>query len=154
MPAFLGRVALRALLLAERDRLRGALEDEYVRQVEDGVRVVLETLNNRNRDQPALKRVPTLDSDVVICAAGRSELDEAASVLLAQALQGDGRTVVVLPYAAAIHIALPDIDPARIKTVCLSYLDPEAVPHARYLARRFRRRIGADISLIAAFWCM
>jgi hypothetical protein len=62
--------------------------------------------------------------------------------------------VVVLPYAAAIHIALPDVDPARIKTVCLSYLDPEAVPHARYLARRFRRRIGADIGLIAAFWGM
>jgi hypothetical protein len=28
------------------------------------------------------------------------------------------------------------------------------VPHARYLARRFRRRIGADICLIAAFWGM
>ena len=60
----------------------------------------------------------------------------------------------MLPYAAAIHIALPDIDPARIRTVCLSYLDPEAVPHARYLARRFRRRVGADINLIAAFWGM
>ena len=154
MPAFLGRVALRALLLAERDRLRGALEDEYVKQVADGVREVLDTLDSRARDQQELKRLPTIDSDVVICAAGRSELDEAASVLLAQALQGDERTVVVLPYAAAIHIALPDIDRARIKTVCLSYLDPEAVPHARYLARRFRRRIGTDISLIVAFWGM
>jgi len=154
MPAFLGRVALRALLLAERDRLRGALEDEYVKQVADGVRAVLDSLNSRMRDEPGLKRMPAIDSDVVICAAGRSELDEAASMLLARALEGNGRTVVVLPYAAAIHIALPDIDPARIKTVCLSYLDPEAVPHARYLARRFRRRIGPDISLIAAFWGM
>jgi predicted PurR-regulated permease PerM len=154
MRAFLGRVALRALLLAERDRLRGALEDEYVKQVADGTKAVLETLDSRTRDQPAANRVPATDCDVVICAAGRSELDEAACMLLARALDADGRTVVVLPYAAAIHIALPDIDPARVKTVCLSYLDPEAVPHARYLARRFRRRVGADISLIVAFWGM
>jgi predicted PurR-regulated permease PerM len=154
MSAFLSRVALRALLLAERDRLRGALEDEYVKQVADGTKAVIEALNNHGRAQLGPKRVATVDSDVVICAAGRSELDEAACMLLARALQADGRVVVVLPYASAIHIALPDIDPARIKTICLSYLDPEAVPHARYLARRFRRRIGADISLIAAFWGM
>ena len=154
MAAFLGRVAGRALLLAERDRLRGALEDEYVKQVADGTKAVLEALNSRTRDEPGPKRMPAINSDVVICAAGRSELDEAASVLLAKALDGEGRTVVVLPYAAAIHIALPNIDIARIKTVCLSYLDPEAVPHARYLARRFRRRVGTDISLIAAFWGM
>jgi len=154
MNVFLGRVALRALLLAERDRLRGALEDEYVKQVADGARAVLETLNGRLRGEDGRKRPPTIEADLVICAAGRSELDEAAAALLAQALEGDGRAVVVLPYAAAIHIALPDVDPARIKTVCLSYLDPEAVPHARYLARRFRRRIGADIGLIAAFWGM
>jgi len=150
MNSFLGRVALRALLLAERDRLRGALEDEYVKQVADGAKAVLDTLNERDGG----RRPPTIEADLVICAAGRSELDEAAATLLARALEADGHSVVVLPYAAAIHIALPNIDPARIKTVCLSYLDPEAVPHARYLARRFRRRIGADISLIAAFWGM
>jgi len=154
MAAFLGRVAGRALLLAERDRLRGALEDEYVKQVADGTKSVLDTMKVRTRDEPGPKRLPAFDSDIVICAAGRSELDEAASMLLARALDGEGYTVVVLPYAAAIHIALPNIDPARVKTVCLSYLDPEAVPHARYLARRFRRRIGTDISLIAAFWGM
>jgi len=154
MSVFLGRVALRALLLAERDRLRGALEDEYVKQVADGAKAVLDTLNGRGRGEDGQKRPPTIEADLVICAAGRSELDEAAAALLARALEGDGHAVVVLPYAAAIHIALPDIDPARIKTVCLSYLDPEAVPHARYLARRLRRRIGADISLIAAFWGM
>jgi predicted PurR-regulated permease PerM len=153
MSAFLERVVLRALLLAERDRLRGELEDEYLKQVADGCKTVIETLDARGRD-PADSSPPTPESDIIICAAGRSELDEAAALLLARALDGDGRTVVVLPYAAAIHVALPDIDPQRIKTICLSYLDPEAVPHARYLARRFRRRVGAEIFLIAAFWGM
>jgi len=153
MSAFLERVVLWALLLAERDRLRGELEDEYLKQVADGCKTVIETLDARGRS-PADWTPPTPESDIIVCAAGRSELDEAAALLLARALEGDGRTVVVLPYAAAIHVALPDIDPQRIKTICLSYLDPEAVPHARYLARRFRRRVGADIYLIAAFWGM
>ncbi len=158
--AFLGRVAMPALLLAERDRLRGELEEEYVVQVAEGTKTVVDGLDGPKKT-PAragkgkAKRLPAPDmSDVVICAAGRSELDEAAATLLARLLEADGRTVVVLPYASAVHVALPDIDPARIKTVCLSYLDPEGVPHARYLARRFRRRIGSEICLVAAFWGM
>jgi predicted PurR-regulated permease PerM len=153
MPVFLDQVVLRALQLAERDRLRGELEDEYLKQVADGCGTVIETLDARGRTPPPAAEAEEA-SEVVICAAGRSELDEAAARLLARMLAGDGRTVMVLPYAAAIHVALPDIDPARIKTICLSYLDPEAVPHARYLARRFRRRVGVDIYLIAAFWGM
>jgi hypothetical protein len=41
---------------------------------------------------------------------------------------------------------------SRIKTVCLSYLDPDSAPQARYLARRFRRQIESPICLIGAFW--
>ena len=157
---FFAQVALPALLLAERDRLRGELEADYVVQVADGVKAVTENLVGNGKPAPpksvakgrAKRNAPPDTSDVVICAAGRSELDEAAAVLLAQLLEADGRTVVTLPYSAAIHVALPDIDISRIKTVCLSYLDPEAVPHARYLARRFRRRVGSEIYLIAAFW--
>ncbi len=157
---FFTQVALPALLLAERDRLRGELEGDYIVQVADGVKTVTENLIVNVK--PAAPKTATKGrarrnaladtSDVVICAAGRSELDEAAAVLLARLLEADGRTVLTLPYSAAIHVALPDIDVSRIKTVCLSYLDPDAVPHARYLARRFRRRVGSEIYLIAAFW--
>lgn len=163
VPAFLTRVAMPALLLAERDRLRGELEDEYVTQVAEGTKTVIDSLETPGKAPPRARsagrkganRAPAADtSDVVICAAGRSELDEAAATLLAKLLETGGRTVMVLPYDSALHVVLPDIDPARIKTVCLSYLDPEGVPHARYLARRFRRRIGTEICLIAAFWGM
>ncbi len=159
---FFSQVALRALLLAERDRLRGELEGAYVSQVAVGVKTVVESLDATKKPVPKkapakgrTKRNAAVDnSDLVVCAAGRSELDEAAAMLLARMLEGEGRTVVMLPYSAAIHVALPDIDPSRIKTVYLSYLDPDAVPHARYLARRFRRRIESEICLIAAFWGM
>lgn len=160
---FMSDVAMPALLLAERDRLRGELEGEYVAQVADGLRTIIETLEpNRKRADAAKSRGKALAepedsalaSDVVVCVAGRSELDEAAAALLAKLVEELGRVVVILPHSSALDVALPEIDPQRITTVCLSYLDPDAVPHARYLARRFRRRIGSDICLIAAFWGM
>ena len=157
---FLSGVVLKSLLLAERDRLRGELDSGHVVQVADGVKAVLANLadvrrppNARDGENMADTAAPAED-EVIVCAAGRSALDEAAAALLATLLEKDGRTVVTLPYASAIEVALPDIDLHRIKTVCLSYLDPEAVPHARYLARRFRRRIGSEMCLIAAFWGM
>jgi predicted PurR-regulated permease PerM len=161
IPAFLSEVALRALLLAERDRLRGELDSDHVIQVADGVKAVVASLAAERKAQakPGGKgkkagMAAPVETEVVICAAGRSALDEAAAALLAVLLRKDGLMVVTLPYASAIEVALPGIDLQRIKTICLSYLDPEAVPHARYLARRFRRRIGSDICLIAAFWGM
>jgi len=156
--AFCAEVALPALLLAERDRLRGELDGEHLIQVADGVKEAAQVLfaesgrpAGSGRRRAARNTAPAA-VDIVVCAAGRSELDEAACTLLARLLEGKGHTAVILPYSSAIHIALPDIDPAHIKTVCLSYLDPEAMSHARYLARRFRRRVGSDICLVAAFW--
>jgi predicted PurR-regulated permease PerM len=160
LPEFLSQVALRSLLLAERDRLRGELDDEHVVRLAEGVKAVVAALQPDSKPAPRMVKGEVAqpdapaDTDIVVCAAGRSALDEAAAALLAVLLENDGRTVVILPYASAIEVALPNIDPERIKTVCLSYLDPEAVPHARYLARRFRRRVGAEICLIAAFWGM
>jgi hypothetical protein len=95
-----------------------------------------------------------MESDIVLCAAGRTELDEAAALVLARLVEAGGGKAVVLPHDAAIELSLPDLDTKRIKTVCLSYLDPESLPHARYFARRFRRRLGNDIRLIVALWGM
>ncbi len=148
--AFFAEVALPALMLAERDRLRGELEGEHLVQVADGVKTLVNQLVDADDAIP--NGSPGDSATVVLVAAGRSELDEAAGALLAAMLRAGGHAVLTLPYSSALHVALPDIDPARIGTVCLSYLDPEAVPHARYLARRFRRRVGPHVCLIACFW--
>ena len=148
--AFFAKVALPALMLAERDRLRGELEGEHLIQVADGVKTIAARLGRTSDGVP--KTFAGDSAEIVLCAAGRSELDEAAGALLAGILSARGYAVVTLPYSAAIHVALPDVDPARVATVCLSYLDPEAIQHARYLARRFRRRIGPRLCFVACFW--
>jgi predicted PurR-regulated permease PerM len=166
---FYDKVALPGLLLAERDRLRGDLDTEQMKQVVVGLREVDENLApdpeksgrsgwsavlGQGEDEDAETPPPEPDdrSDIVLCVAGRTELDEGAAVLLARLIEAEGRRVVVVPNEAAIRVALPDIEISRIKIVCLSYLDAESAPHARYLARRFRRSLGSDIALFVAFW--
>ena len=153
---FLDRVALPALILAERDRLRGELDEEHTGQVADGIKSVLARLphpakaaTRKTRGGPASISDRT---DIVLCVAGRSDLDEAAACLLACALEGKDYRVVTLPHASAIKVAIPEMDRNRVKTVCLSYLDPDSAAQARYLARRFRRQIENPICLIGAFW--
>jgi predicted PurR-regulated permease PerM len=159
--AFYSHVAMPALILAERDRLRGELDSEHVKQLANGIKTVADNLapENVKPAKPAAQDDKTDEaqadpSDIILCVAGRSDLDEAAALLLTRLLEGDERTIVTLAYNSAINISLPGLDESRIKTVCLSYLDPEAIPHARYLARRFRRRLGTDVCIVAGFWGM
>lgn len=157
---FLDQVAMPALILAERDRLRGEMDDGHASQVASGIKLVLERLPHAAKPaRPHSARTAgggpasiSERSDIVLCVAGRSDLDEAAACLLAYALEGKDYSVVTLPHASAIKVAIPEMDRSRVKTVCLSYLDPDSTSQARYLARRFRRQIETPICLIGAFW--
>ncbi len=162
------QVALPALRLAERDRLRGELDKDHMAQIASGVNFVFEFLaaneakaaakpgrpgkaaHEAEEARPPLGR----PAEIVLCVGGRTDLDEAAAALLARLLENEGREAMALPHDAAIELSLPELDPSRVTTVCLSYLDPESVPHTRYLARRFRRRFGSEIRLIVALWGM
>jgi predicted PurR-regulated permease PerM len=166
LAAFLDDVAIPALILAEHDRARGALESEQMAQISEGLRLVLEELpldqpteadaeTPKGQDAVAAEAVEAgsdATASTILCVGGRTELDEAAALLLARLLSADGRTAQTLTHAAALNDTLPKM--ARGGTVCLSYLDPGGVPHARYLARRLRRRLGNDICLVIAFWGM
>jgi predicted PurR-regulated permease PerM len=156
---FLDQVALPALILAERDRSRGELEEEHLKQVADGIRTVISALlteiaksaRGHARPDPAPaeeERAPGM----TLCVAGQSDLDEAAALLVASALGAIGRQATVLPRDSAVRLALPPSDQTGMHAVCLSFLSADSLPNARYLTRRFRRRIGTDIPIIVAFW--
>jgi predicted PurR-regulated permease PerM len=153
---FLDVVALPALILAERDRLRAELDDAHAEQVADGITQVLSRLPSPHTKpkEPRLRGPVTIsdETEIVLCASGRGVLDEAAARLLARLLEGQDLKVAILPYASALKAAVPDADRPRIKTVCLSYLDQAATAQARYLARRFRQQIETPVCVIGAFW--
>ena len=80
------------------------------------------------------------------CVAGRTGLDRAAAAMLAQLLERRGIAARVLPTDALSPEGIADLDPAEVELVCLSYLGPAAVAHARQACRRLRRRApGARI---------
>lgn len=156
---FFVQVALPALLLAERDRLRGALQGEHLRQVAKGIVTVVGDLQQAQGTEPAAMSDTTPQeaaegesASIVLCIAGRSDLDEAAALLLARLLADEGQRAVVVPHDSAFRRPHADIDPSRVAAICLCYLDSGAVPNARYLARRVRRHFGAQVCLVVAFW--
>jgi predicted PurR-regulated permease PerM len=163
LPEFLAEVALPALILAEHDRSRGELDPEHMRRVARGVNTVVEQLRPGNASHPETAGsveangpdgAATETSELVVCVAGKTDLDHAAGALLARLLTEDGCAAVALPYDRAIRLSHPELEERRVRAVCLSYLDAEAAPQARYLTRRIRRQLGADRCLIVAFWGM
>jgi predicted PurR-regulated permease PerM len=152
---FFAQVAMPALLLAERDRLRGELEGEHLRQVAQGVATVVDDLVPDDESEadgaPGEERTDAA-AKIAFCIAGRSELDQAAALLLARLLTEENQRAMVVPHDSAFRRPHSEIDPSRIAAVCLSYLDPGAVPSARYLARRVRRHFGSKSCIVVGFW--
>ena len=56
---------------------------------------------------------------LVLCVGGRSALDDAASLLLAQLLQRQGLTARVAGYETLSVAGITRLDPARIGVICL-----------------------------------
>lgn len=159
---FCAQVALPALVLAEHDWSRGALDEEHLKRIADGMKTVVGGLQpsqgklskSTTDGGDGHEKSPAEPSNVVLCVAGRSALDEAAAVLLVRLLTEDGQRAVALAYDSAIRLTKPELEEGWIRAVCLSYLDPGAAPQARYLARRVRRQLGADLCIIVAIWGM
>jgi predicted PurR-regulated permease PerM len=141
---FFDTVALPALALAQADSDRGSLPPERRALVAEGVRAMLDDLNEDG--EPA-----DTDNPPVPCVAARNELDEAAAALLSRLLQDEMRPAPVLP-AAALADSGPDQPAlARATLVCLSLVDAGSPSRARFLVRRLRRR-APRARLVVGLW--
>jgi hypothetical protein len=89
----------------------------------------------------------------VLCAAGRSVLDEAVAMLLADLLGKRGVGTRVAPCEALQSHALGRLEVEGVQLVCLSYLDAEAFTHARFLVRRLRRRLP-QARIVVGYWTL
>jgi GAF domain-containing protein len=124
-----------------------------VREVEDHVREKA-TAEKEANGQPDEKRpVSGRDGSApsVLCIAGRTELDRAATEMMAQALDERGIGTRVLPPIAVSQGALGQLDLQGVDVVCLSYLHPQPQVFARYICRRLRRRVP-HVKLVVCCW--
>ncbi|MEA2833021.1 MAG: hypothetical protein QOG66_1223 [Methylobacteriaceae bacterium] len=157
---YFDEVALEALLMAQADVRRGALDAGRQVKIRETINELVEDLQDDGSDpgraaegeeRPAERDHASQMS--VICIGGRTPLDEAAGALFAHLLQSEERIAPrVEPASALTPAGLLRLDAAEANVICLSYLDSEA-GHAqvRYGVRRVRRRFPHAV-ILTCFW--
>ena len=155
---YFDEVALDALLMAQADVRRGALDASRQVKIRETIDELVEDLQDDEPAPPAEEDEAKAEADKrpdmsVICIGGRTPLDEAAAALFADLLRNEeGITPRVEPASALTPAGLLRLEAAQANVICLSYLDSEA-GHAqvRYAVRRVRRRFPRTV-ILTCFW--
>ncbi|MBJ7403167.1 MAG: AI-2E family transporter, partial [Bradyrhizobium sp.] len=102
-------------------------------------------------ENAANERLPYLRSEAlppdwqgehpVLCVAGRTLIDEAAAIMLAQLSTEHGLPARVEGAASLSTTNVFRLDTTGVAIVCLVYLDARAAAHMRYSVRRLRRKL-------------
>jgi predicted PurR-regulated permease PerM len=164
---FYDAVAIPAMVSVERDRARGALDDNRRSMVVDGIVTLIDNLSEvedkpatvAEADEPeAATRIEALPNGPlgperherqVLCVGARGNVDDAAAAILAQLVERRGIGARVLSWVDVSPANLARVEIEDIQMVCLLYLNENSIAHARYLVRRMRRRMPAIPMLVA-----
>jgi predicted PurR-regulated permease PerM len=166
---FYATVAVPALALGESDRSRGVLTEERRRRVAECAADLVDNLADyavaeeeaapsATAAAPAADGAPPLappaprgEGKLIICAGGRGELDDAAALMLAQVLEGEGATARSIGHRALENARIGSLDLDGVDCVVLGFLNAASDTHARYMVRRLKRaRRGLRVGVV--FW--
>lgn len=173
--AFYEEVAIPALSLMEHDRARGVLDDGRRAVIAASFLTLVDNLSDHEETDavdaaaaaedadapPPPARLPRIDPGTlaadwrdrpVLCAGGRGNLDDAASAMLGQLFERCGVGTRQVSFDANALATYAGLDLRGVRVICLSYMNPGSLAHARYLVRRLRRRTDARILL--GFWSL
>ena len=162
-------VAIPALSMFEHDRARGVLTDERRALVSAAALTLVDNLSEHEdtkvqdeveeagEERPPERALPArIDPGVewqdrpVLCAGGRGNLDDVAAAILAQLLERCGVGARVASFQAIATGTYASLDMEGVRVVCLSYMNPDSIAHARYAVRRLRRR--TSVPIVVGFW--
>ena len=169
---FYDKVAIPALLLGERDRVRGVMGDLQRRQVAASALALVANLDDDAQQEAAEEDDPAEAGEAgepgdaageeeadlpdgtdmsVLCAGGRGELDDAAAAMLAQVLEVQGATASKAGFADMEPASIRRLELETIDTVVVGFLNRDSVKHARFLVRRLKRA-KASLRVGIVFW--
>ena len=151
-------VILRALGLAEQDRLRGSLDRETVQGIaEDTIDIIDDLAEEQARepeegnDHDAVSAAPP-EQVAVLCIGARNGLDEAAAAMLARLLVRRGVGAKPMPREVIAGRHLARLQLSGIELICLSYVNPGATQHAHRIVRRLRQHFGRELRIMVGMW--
>lgn len=87
----------------------------------------------------------------VLCMAGRSLIDEAAAIMLAQLSGSHGLAARFEGPEALSTTNVLRLDATGVAIVCLVYLDSSGPAHMRYSVRRLRRKLPTAIIILGCW---
>jgi predicted PurR-regulated permease PerM len=166
---YYGKVAIPALLLAEKDRRRGVLTEEQMERVFETAIALVSNLaeiaqeeeqeeeegqeekeaaigrpimptNKGNEDEEEL---PDGSDKTVFCVGGRGPLDDASAAMLAQVLQVQGAEVVSARHSDIASRRTMNLVPKQTNAIVVCFLNQDSTKHASILVRRFKRMYPA-----------
>lgn len=165
--AVYSRVAIPALILAERDRARGVMSAEQregVAATALSVITNLEDLIEPRADREEAGKgddlesdgapgeaapLPSLDGRRILCLGGRTALDDASAAMLAQALAYQGASASAASFSDLESVRLRTLPVEETDAVLVCLLSRAALRHGRFLVRRLKRsRPGLKVGLV------
>jgi predicted PurR-regulated permease PerM len=171
LASYYDEVALKGLQLAQIDADRGALDQVRLTKIRDAVSEFVSDLADQD-DRPPTKVHLTTDAEAssavesvaedavhenwlgehpVLCMAGRSLVDEAAAIMLAQLSTAHGLAARVEGAEALSTTNVFRLETAGVAIVCLVYLDSNGPAHMRYSVRRLRRKLPKAIIILGCW---
>ena len=170
---FYDKVAIPALLLGERDRVRGVMGDLQRRQVAASALTLVANLDDDAKEEAGEEDAPHVAAEAgeasepggaedaaelpdgtgmsVFCAGGRGELDDAGAAMLAQVLEVQGATASRAGFADMEPASIRHLELETVDTVVVGFLNRDSVKHARFLVRRLKRAKAA-LRVGIVFW--
>ena len=154
--AFYDSIAIPSLRLAQNDRQRSAFDGTYRRIVADTMVAVIHELadhkggsRNANKDQEhqAIRAlgVPHL------CIGGRTDLDQAAAEMVAQAVEEKGISAHVLAPISISQHAINQMELAGVDVVCISYFEKEPDTYVKFASRRLKKK-APELKIVVCLW--
>src|SRR4029077_20943485 len=92
-----------------------------------------------------------LGEHLVLCMAGRSLIDEAAAIMLAQLSTAHGLAARVEGAEALSTTNVFRLETTGVAIICLVYLDSSGPAHMRYSVRRLRRKLPKAIIILGCW---
>ncbi len=155
LDAFAEEVAIPVLARAQADSDRGILPAERRATVKEGFAKILENLfEDSVVDFDATAETGesgSTDTRLIMCVAGRNELDEAAAMLLASLLRARGHAAFVFPADSAAALSGQRVSLRDAAIICLSLISTSSPARARHIVRRLRRR-APRARIVLGFW--
>src|SRR5699024_9992150 len=87
----------------------------------------------------------------ILCLPARDRADELAATMFAQVLRTHGLSARVLPVESLAAELVEKVRTGTSPVVCISALQPAAIPHVRYLCKRIKQH-AESIVIVVGLW--